>query len=482
MAVLPELILLGTGLLFLAFLSVGSGESSTLSMVWLGFLGTLGAAVSVVFLRDLELERVLGGILQHDPSFLYVRLCLYVLSGILILVTGYAKRIDERRKPELCFFLLWMTLLASLLMLSRHFLVSYICLFGMAALNSLLAASPFQRKEEGKSALFYWFQAALCFTLGFGVLVILASQMDDLGYDSVRKFFAAQESFQVLPLILVLLLPFWVVSGIFPFHFATIELNHGAVWSIQAAQSLLIQGVGTLALFKVVVLVFYSIGAALSMVILYGFSAVGFLGGLAGGLGAISQKDGKRFAANFVLMQWSICLIPLGNPNAFSLSAAIFYFLSAAVALAVCFVVWGGLLESRGSDTLAGLRGARDRCLLECVLLLAALVSLAGMPPFVGFPANLNMVSALSEQKEPIVLLLYVIVLVLQLVVVARMLGLIFFAESDDSDGMLGAMNGVGTKLRFALVSLIAPLLLLGLFWEGVWAELLERSASFINF
>lgn len=482
MTVLPELILLGVGLLFLAFLALGSNTSSTLFLVWLGFLGALGAAVSAVFLRPYDMERILNGMLQHDPSFLYVRICLFVLAGGLILTTGYARRIEDARKPELCFFLLWITLFASVLMLSRHFLVSYLCLFGMASLNALLSAAPFQRHAEGKAALRYWFQATLCFTLGFGALVIMASQVDDLSYDSVRTFFAQKTGLLALPLVFVLLLPFWGMSGIFPFHHRVIELNQGVAWPIQAAQSLLLQGVGVLALFKAIVLVFFTLGASISQIVLYGFSILGFLGALNGGFGAISQHDGKRFAANFVLMQWSICLVSLGNPSAVSLSAALFYFLAAALGLAVCFIVWGGLLESRGSDALRGLRGARNRCLLECILLLTALVSLAGLPPFMGFPANLNMVAALFEQKEPVILLLYVISLVIQLVVVAKMLGLVFFAESDDSDGMFAAMGGVGTKLRFALVSLIAPLLLAGLFWESIWAELLERATSFINF
>jgi formate hydrogenlyase subunit 3/multisubunit Na+/H+ antiporter MnhD subunit len=216
--------------------------------------------------------------------------------------------------------------------------------------------------------------------------------------------------------------------------------------------------------------------------ILYGFTFVGALGGIAGGLGAICNRDGKRFAAYLVLLNWSSCLVVLGVPSANTVAAAVYQHSASTIALAILLIVIGGLLESRRSDSLSGLKGIRKRCIFESLLLLGALASLANIPPFMGFPAAMNMIGALVEQNEPIVLLTYSLILVLQFVVCAKVVGLVFFAESDDSDGLFEAVGGLGTRLRVTLFVIFTPLLIAGVFWENVWMELVGRAAKFMVF
>ena len=482
LAILPEIILLAAVVIFLLFLAIGKQGFSTLPFVWLGFVAQVAAALSTLALRSLGTERISGNYLQHDPGFLYTRAGIFALGAALTILTGYHRQIDDRRKPELCYFLLWVSIFASILVISHHFLVSYLAIFGLSAVNAFLAAAPFRRQGEGKAAMLYWFQSAFAFTLGFGALIVIAAGMNDLSFPAVREFFAHQPIQIALPLFFALALPFWILGGLFPFHHATIVLNHGSLWPIQAAQSLLVQGASVIALFRVAVLVFVVPGAEFSAWILYGFAIIGGLGGIAGGIGALCNQDSKRFVAYLVLLHWSACLVVLGVPSATSVAAAVYQHFSSGIALAILLIVMGGLLESRGSDSLDGLKGVRKRCIFESLLLLGALASLAGIPPFMGFPAAVNMVGALLEQNDPIVLLFYITVVTLQFVVAARLVGIVFFAESNDSDGLFSAMGGLGTRLRVTLFAIFAPLLLAGFFWENVWMELVDRAAKFMVF
>ena len=246
----PEGILLGTACILMLLLTVGIKKNSSIFVV-LSILGTFGAAVaSIVVGKGVENGALVFGALQVDSSFVLARCVLFLVSAILILFMNQAEEVNEKYKGEFCFFIVCLAFFASILLLSRHFLVSYISLAALGLISLLLSALSLGKESEAEASVKWWYQLAFCFTLGFGALVYLSVDTRELTFLAIRNYVVAHHSGGLFALMFLVLLPFWSIAGIFPFQFVGIDVNHGSSWSVHATQTLLVQSVSVLAFLK----------------------------------------------------------------------------------------------------------------------------------------------------------------------------------------------------------------------------------------
>ncbi len=419
--------------------------------------------------------------LEFDPLFVLTRIAMSVSAFIVILVSMFTTKIEDSRKPEQCFFVVFQLLFSLILISSNHLLISFVCVGAMSVLGSLMIAMPFRSRLEGEAAIKYWFQFLPLYCMGFGALVITAFIGDSLHYTTMREIFIDGQTGGHLVLFAMCILPFWSGAGIFPFHFASLDANHGASWSSQACTTLVIQPAILIALLRLLIKVGYVPGTTMSDWLMKSFAIFGLVGALWGLLGAITQTDSKRFFAFFSFALWSVCLIPIWQPSGFSLSALIFQGFAVSLSLSVLFLVFSAFHEQRQSDDLCALRGIGGRCVWESIIVLAALCSLAGLPPFIGFPSVMNFIGIFLEKGRIWATLPYLLCTVLILANVSRIVKILYFKGPEDGDGLLASVTGLRVFSLIISFALVVPLLGFGLYWDFLMRIVFEHAKEFLT-
>jgi multicomponent Na+:H+ antiporter subunit D len=126
---------------------------------------------------------------------------------------------------------------------------------------------------------------------------------------------------------------------------------------------------------------------------------------IVGGLGALAQSDVKRILSFHVISQIGYMVMGLGLFSVAGTAGAILFLIHQMPVKTVMFLV-GGLIENeQGTGRLDRSGGmAATRPLIAVLFALPAL-SLAGLPPFSGFPAKVAVISAaIDATATPIVI------------------------------------------------------------------------------
>ncbi len=473
--ILPEITLLGSSFLILFFLAFGDGSKSRSFIRGLSLLGMSFAAFSTLYYQPTENISLFSSAIGLNPVFVFVRFTLFVVSLLLLLFTHYSEKFSFNKGAEFSFFIVNIAFFSSVLLLSEHALVSFICLSGLMLFSILLSAMS--GREGRKISAQSYLQSSVCFCLSFAVLVILSTQLDSLTYTEIKNYIHGLNGLYGVPLIFMLFLPFFCVSALFPFHFIGINRGQNSTWLDQAIQSLLIQGAGVLALIKIVIFLFFmkteTQASTMGLSILMGFTVCGFCGLFYGAFGALAQKNIRCFSAHIVLMQWSSLLVVMSSINAQVLSTIVIQFISISMGLVLYFWILGGLCLSQKKEKMEELCGMGRSYF--CFLLLLVLISLAGLPPMMGFFSTLQALGTIFAQSQPVVFSLFLLYLLVQVMIFARLVAVLFFEDPPASTPRADPVIQ-GTLTRLALVLALLPLLLWG-FWGGEFLLLLLKQA-----
>jgi multicomponent Na+:H+ antiporter subunit D len=134
-----------------------------------------------------------------------------------------------------------------------------------------------------------------------------------------------------------------------------------------------------------------------------------------GVLGAIAQDDIRRTFSFYIISQIGYIVMGVGLFTIAGLAAAVFAIVHHIVVKTTLFLV-GGLVEhTSGSSRLARLGGLAGTAPAIAVLFLLPALSLAGIPPFSGFPAKFGLFDATARERQWAILAIAVLVSVLTL-------------------------------------------------------------------
>jgi multicomponent Na+:H+ antiporter subunit D len=134
-----------------------------------------------------------------------------------------------------------------------------------------------------------------------------------------------------------------------------------------------------------------------------------------GVLGAIAQEDIRRTFSFYIVSQIGYIVMGVGLFTVAALAAAVFAIVHHIVVKTTLFLV-GGLVEhTSGSSRLGRLGGLAATAPAVAVLFLLPALSLAGIPPFSGFPAKLGLFDATARDRQWAILAVAVVVSVLTL-------------------------------------------------------------------
>ena len=348
--------------------------------------------------------------------------CFATLAVMTTLVYGRPYAVDRKmlQGGEL-FILSLFSLLGMFVMISgNNFLVLYLGLELLTLSGYALVALRRDNSNATEAAMKFFVLGALA--SGF-LLYGLSMMYGATGSLDLTAVFQATASGHIKHQVLVLGVVFVVCGiafklGAAPFHMWVPDVYQGA----PTAVTLMIAGAPKLAAFALMMRLL--VDGMLPMAIDWQqmLLVLAVLSLLIGNLSAIAQTNLKRLLAFSTIAQMGFVLIGMlaGVNNGNTLSAANAY--SSAMFYMISYVlttlgVFGVILllarEGFESEEISDLAGLNQRSPLFAGVMAVCLVSLAGVPPLVGFFAKLSVLQALiaSDQISSLVLAVFAVMM-----------------------------------------------------------------------
>ena len=184
-----------------------------------------------------------------------------------------------------------------------------------------------------------------------------------------------------------------------------------------------------------------------------------------GNLIALVQTNFKRLLAYSTISHVGFLFMGLANATSTGYAAAMFYAISYSIMAAAAFgaII---LLSRRGfeADKVSDFRGLWQRNPMQALLVLFVMASLAGIPPFIGFWAKLEVIRAALAGGLGWLAVVAVVTAVIGAFYYLRVIRAMFFEEADGD----GPQIHPDSHLRLAFALNASALLVLGVFAEPI--------------
>ena len=423
--VYPEIVLMVmTCVIALADLAVKTPLRTRTYVMTLATLAAV-AFIQAVYATNDATYYGFGNMVVSDTMGNWLK-CFATLAVMVSLVYGrpYASHRDMLRGGEL-FTLSLFALLGIFVMIGgNNFLVIYLGLELLTLSSYALVALRRDNATATEAAMKYFVLGAMA--SGF-LLYGMSMLYGATGSLDVTTVFKAIASGQIRHQVLVFGLVFIVAGlafklGVVPFHMWIPDVYQGAPTAI----TLMIGGAPKLAAFAITMrlLVEGMLPLAMDWQQMLMVLSIGSLA--VGNLAAIAQTNVKRMLAFSTISQMGFVLLGIMSGvvkgDAFSYTAnayssAMFYVITYVLTTLATFGIMM-LLSSEGfeSEETADFAGLNQRSPLYAAVMAICLLSLAGIPPMVGFYAKLSVLQALIVSGQPLYLGLAVFAVLMSLI------------------------------------------------------------------
>jgi len=467
--ILPELILVGTGILVLLGGAIVK-RADPAALLMLSLAGVVGAAAaSIVLWRWDGGLTVLAGAVAVDRFAVVTRLVILTSAGIGLLYGYHYFERSGEGKPELYPLVLFAASGMTLIAAASDLIVVFLALEILSlSLYVLTGFSSRLGSVEGAMKYFLLGAFSSAFFL-FGVAMAYGAT-GSTRLSAVSRALAGQTGSQALALAAVGLLAVgfaFKVSAV-PFHMWTPDVYQGAPTAVTAFMSAGTKVAAFAAFMRVFNVAFQPL--TLDWVpVVWGLAAVSVV---VGSVLAIAQTDIKRMLAYSSVAHAGFILIGLSAPGQLGMSAALFYLVSYAVMILGAFGVVM-LVSARGEDrtTLASYAGLAKRSPLLAGLMALFLFSLAGIPPTAGFIAKVRVFTAAIQAGHWELALIGVLASVVAAYFYLRVVTVMFMQEPADD-----AEPDPSLLPRLAIVIPALATLVLGVF-PGLVTGFLDTAA-----
>lgn len=395
LAILPEI-----GILCLAFVAL------VLDLVWrdkrcgrLGMYTAVGlllvVVISLIFARPPdEPQLIFGGMLRYDALGYVFRMIFLVAAAIVALLT-----IGEN---DLCvhgeFYVLLLVSVfgMSLMAASADLVMLFLAIETTSIPLYVLAGFMIKEKKSVEAGIKYLlFGAMTSAVMLYGFSLLYGFTGTTQIYEIAQLLTANQVAIApVAAAIVLVLVGFGFKISAVPFHFWTPDVYEGAPTLVAGFLSTASKAAGFAVLLRIlqVALPPDTSGVWVGLI-----AAMSIASMLLGNYLALAQKNLKRLLAYSSIAQAGYILIGLAANSDFGTSGAIYYLMGYLVTNLAAFGVISLVERVTGSSDISAFTGLHRRSPALALLMLAALLSLGGVPPFAGFFGKLLVFGAAIE-------------------------------------------------------------------------------------
>lgn len=397
LAILPEIVLVVLAAVLLV-----------LDLVWqdrrcrfLGWITAGGlvivAALSVAFARPgPEPLLIFGGMLRLDDTGFVFRMVF--LFGAMMTALLAVDNEGLCRKGEFYVLMLVSTLGMSLMASSANLIMLFLAIETTSIPLYVLAGFNVQDEKSVEAGIKYLLFGAMTSAIslyGFSLLYGFSgtTQLYEMG-----KIFASGEISPVLigMAILLVIVGFAFKISSVPFHFWAPDVYHGAPTPVAGFLSTASKAAGFAVLLRVLLSVFPGQTGTWTLLVAIMATASMFLGNLL----ALAQKNLKRLLAYSSIAQAGYILIGVASGSELGISGSVYYLLGYLFTNLVAFGVVSVVEDAVESSEISAFSGLSRRNPLLALVMLAALLSLGGIPPFAGFFGKLLVFGSAIETGQ----------------------------------------------------------------------------------
>ena len=450
MVAAPEIALLGLVCVVLVA-DLFIDNDNRVRTYWLSMLSLAVMAVVINASAPEARSVIFSGSYVSDSLSNILKLTAVIFVGITFLYSRDYLRANELHRGE--FYLLGLIgLLGMMIMMSANsMLTMYLGLETLALSLYTLVAIDRNNVTSAESAMKYFILGAIasgCLLYGISWVYGVTGSLQ---FHEIAAAISADPSLYNLPLwfgLAFLIVGVAFKFGAVPFHMWLPDVYQGARTPVTlyiatapklAALALflriLVDGLGGL----------HDTWAAMIMVI-------AVLSLLVGNFVAIAQTNIKRMLGYSTIAHVGFIMLALFCGTEQGNAAALFYTLTYVIAAAGAFGMII-LLSRRGYDAenLTDFKGLNARSPWFALMMMFLMFSMAGVPPFVGFFAKLNVISAVVDSGNTGLAVLMVLASVVGAYYYLRVIWYMYFEEAEDQ-AVLQAAND--TRLVLSLNSL----------------------------
>jgi NADH-quinone oxidoreductase subunit N len=466
-AILPELLLLVlAGLVMLVDL-VGQGRRG---LGWLAAAGLAGILVAMIFLGRPSSDEslVFGGMLRHDwPAFTFKAIFLFS-AAITCLLSLDVPRVGTR--GEYYSLLIVATLGMCLMAAASDLIMLYLAVETTSIPLYVLAGFLKQNDKSAESGMKYFlFGALTSAVMLYGFSLLYGATGETNLYLLVAKVRVGGLSPWFLGGVGALVLAgFGFKVAAVPFHFWTPDVYEGAPTPITAFISTASKAAGFAILVRFVLAFAPSVGVYWTAVLAAVATATMSLGNLL----ALTQSNIKRLLAYSSIAHAGYALIGLVALTEFGAASLVFYLAAYVVTNLAAFAVVILFARSAGSDKIADYAGLSRRSPGLALVMLVAMLSLAGMPPLAGFVAKVYVFAAAVESGLIWLAIVGVLNAIVGLYYYLTVLKVIYLYRSEDENKPIL----VPRTYALALVACTLAILVIGIA-SAPWLERALQSA-----
>lgn len=450
----PEITLLGL-ICFVLIVDLFIDDENRVRTFWISILA-LGTMLLVLNAIAPDVRTVIfSGSYVSDPLSQILKIAAVIFVAIAFLYSRDYLRANEIHKGE--FYLLGLIgLLGMMIMMSANsMLTMYLGLETLALSMYALVAIDRNNVTSAESAMKYFILGAIasgCLLYGISWIYGVTGSLE---FHEISTVIAADPSLNSLPLwfgLAFLVVGIGFKFGAVPFHMWLPDVYQGARTPVTlyiatapklAALALflriLVDGLGSL----------HDTWAAMIMVI-------AVLSLLVGNFVAIAQTNIKRMLGYSTIAHVGFILLALFTGTKQGNAVALFYTLTYVVAAAGAFGMII-LLSRRGYDVenLSDFKGLNARSPWFALMMMFLMFSMAGVPPFVGFFAKLNVISAVVDSGFIGLAVLMVLASVVGAYYYLRVIWYMYFEDAEDK-AVLQASTDIRVVLSLNSVAVLA--------------------------
>ncbi len=390
LSILPETLILILGVIVLIVEPFWKAENRR-NAGWLtagGLLATL--IISLLVGRPGEPVAALGGMIRFDWLGFFFKMFFVFGAGITALFLMDHEKVGDR--GEAYVLLLASTIGMCLMASSADLVMLYLAIETTSIPLYVLAGfmlSDERSTEAGFKYLLFGAMTSAIMLYGFSLL---------FGFAGTTNLYALAAALQsghlagpvMLGVIFLLIVGLGFKVSIVPFHFWAPDVYHGAPTPISGFLSTASKAAGFAVIARLFLVVFpdFTISWTTMLAVL---SAVTMT---IGNLMALPQKNIKRMLAYSSIAHAGYAMIGIVAISKLGIASVVFYMLAYIVTNMAAFGVVAAVGRIVGSDEYDAYRGLSRRSPWLGLIMLAAFLSLAGMPPFGGFVAKVFVFAA----------------------------------------------------------------------------------------
>jgi NADH-quinone oxidoreductase subunit N len=394
-SILPEILILTLGMILLIVEPFWKADARR-NVGWLVAVGLLvSIVVSLLLGRPGEPVSVLGGMIRFDWLGFFFKLLFMFAAAITALLMMDHERAGQRGEAYL--LLLASLLGMNLMAVSADLVMLYLSIETASIPLYLLAGfiiNDERSTEAGFKYLLFGILASTIMLYGFSLI---------FGFTGTTNIYNLSAMFAVgkitLPfffgLVALLLVGLGFKISAVPLHFWAPDVYQGAPTPVAGFLSTASKAAGFAVIVRLFFVAFsFSDNHALLQTWTWTFAVIAAITMTAGNLLALTQTNIKRLLAYSSIGHAGYALIGVVAFSQLGAASVVFYLAAYIATNLLAFGVVMAFSRVTGLEELNDYSGLSRRNPLMSLMMLAAFLSLAGMPPFGGFVAKVFVFAA----------------------------------------------------------------------------------------